>query len=508
MSGLGLALVGALVAAWVVMGGLVEAVELLECGRGCTCQNKTEQFDVVKYEVICEDATEQELTLTEAVLNGASTSLMLRTYVKVKSPSERTRVVVTEGFVKQWKVFEMCSLEVEGGQLLLPEAVEIIKSEKTYSEGTLELLNVTVDVIPSGLFSGKNSARLRLIGCYVGRLSSGLMDQVNFLQCLHINNSVIGVFEGPLSSEALVLRHTRGYSDVKLLKCTFGKLATGAIKFHTSEGNDIVLEEVTVGEVAAGALDARGKGKLVMKKCRIADLHQNALRLQDRILADIANNTLIVRPGGLSQLQCSFHAHHIDSNSIMVIPALSGLNELDNLRVSNDTIHSKPKPETFIHDVLVEVLRKALHPSCVEYNLPVWLPPTTLFSSPEPLHKRDTTLHKGLYSFVAVSVTAMVVVVVLACLLVQTRRRRSAPRTNNQVVVMSQLQEDPIYEDPDFHMMAPPVPLPSAHLAEACGGKTADTSSGSNHCSAETPLQEKAVENQYVSMCKFRNTPS
>lgn len=354
-------------------------------------------------------------------------------------------------------------------------------------------MDVSVDFIPSGLFSGKQSAGLRLTRSSVGRISSELLRHVGALKYLKVRQSSVGLFEGPLGPEDLKVKNSK--RPVYVEDSTLGRLGEGALRLTTLSRVDLVLQNTIVGEVSAEALDLSGPAKLVLDDCQVAHLDQLALTLHGEATLAITNSTVMAEPGALSELPCSFHRNHIHSNRVFVLAPDEG--QVHTPDLANQTLDLDQQPS------IRELLETVLHPTCVEDNLPkeLRLTPTVL-----PEHRTDPwPLRATLYSFIGVVVLVLMVGLVLACLLVRARRRhRPNNDLDNQVVVMSQLHDDPVYEEPSFLRTAPPpVPPPTVLLdsytakldARPCAADAAASS-----CCAGSPLVSKVVENEYMNM--------
>ncbi|XP_071544650.1 uncharacterized protein [Panulirus ornatus] len=487
---------------WAAMGVAVGVPEELGCGRGCYCwlQNPAAR----EYRVICNETANQEVMLTEAVFEAAQEEMAYKTYVRVEAVAS---LVVKEGFIEQWRQYHSCALDIWSvNKLWLPETAPFLHgfhAKWKHVFAGVGLVNVTVDSLPAGLFSGKQSAGLRLTKCYVGRISSELLGNVKSLKYLEIRQSSVGLLEGPLGRKDLLVKGgTKGKYPVYVVSSTIGQVGKGALRLTATSKEDLVFHEVILGQLAAGAVNLFGRAKLVLDRCQVADMPQLAITLHNKTSVAITNSTLVLQRGALSNLPCSFYQHHIHSNQMLLL--------------SEDGDHA-PDPRNHTEDVdqvsstrqrLVEMLEIVLHPTCVEDNLPPWLHrPSTTSLPPYPEEMRDSSLLKtGLYSFVGGSGIAIIMVFVLTCLLVRARRRRPITSRDNQVVVMSQLTPDTIYEDPAFLQAAPPPvpPPPTFQLSDTFPGKNGACSSGDDQdrddcCTVSRPLM-KAEENEYVLM--------
>nr|XP_045619368.1 uncharacterized protein LOC123771089 isoform X2 [Procambarus clarkii] len=503
--------VGGVVVMWAVMGAVVGAVEVV-CGRECTCWEEITNI-VTEYRVICNN-TSHQVTLTEEVF-AHRTMLETRNYVRVEAPSESTAIIVTEEFVRTWRDQVFSSLDVWGGRLLLPQVESLSQADTLFSSvsGGVGLINVTMDVLPGGLFGGKKEAKLRLSRCWVGRIAAGLLREVKKLQYLQIEDSTVGVFEGPLGDDQLSISSKKdpnySTSPIFVHNSKFGVLETGALKIRINNENTM-LTEVKVGEMKEGAVEVSGPGKVVLSRCSVADLQLDAIKLHGAASVSITNSSLIVQRGALSQFPCNFY-QHINYNNIVVLPALAagGADNLTNVSVTPTDPVLLSQSRHSVEELMKEELGQALHPTCVEGNLPAWLSSLAELPLPQPRREKHALLHTGLYIFVGVSLAAMIIVVILTCLLVKVRRRRAPTCSTNQVVVMSHLSaEDPIYDEPGhLTLLPPPVPPPSALLDDVCSGKQDDSCAAAatmnDNCASRPgqPPHVKAVENQYMSMC-------
>lgn len=484
---------------WAAMGVAVGVPEELGCGRGCYCwlQNPAAR----EYRVICNETANQEVMLTEAVFEAAQEEMAYKTYVRVEAVAS---LVVKEGFIEQWRQYHSCALDIWSvNKLRLPETDPFLHTfhvKWKHVFAGVGLVNVSVDSLPAGLFSGKQSAGLRLTKCTVGRISSELLGNVKSLKYLEIRQSSVGLLEGPLGRKDLLVKGgTKSKYPVYVVSSTIGRVGRDALRLTATSKEDLVFHGVILGQVVAGAVNLFGRAKLVLDKCQVAYMPQLAITLHNKTSVAITNSTLVLERGSLSTLPCSFYQHHIHSNQVLLLPQ-----DGDDPDPRNHTEDLDQGTST--RQRLVEMLEIVLHPTCVEDNLPPWLHrPSTTALPPYPEEIRDSSLLKtGLYSFVGGSGIAIIMVLVLTCLLLRARRRRPITNQDNQVVVMSQLTPDTIYEDPAF-LQAPPVPPPPTfQFSDSFPGKNGACSARDDQdrddcCAVSRPLM-KAEENEYVVM--------
>ncbi|XP_042226008.1 uncharacterized protein LOC121869014 [Homarus americanus] len=508
---------------WAVVGllGGVVVAEELTCGRGCHCWTEVTSLKR-EYHVICNETTGREVTLTETIFPGEKKSLLEMTSIRLelstKAVDSEANVTeglgdrearVTAGFFGKWREYYHCALYIRGGRLFLPEVVDSsLGFQLSDRTAGLSLVNVALDVLPGGLFSGKR-AKLQIFRSSVGRIAAGLLRGVNELQYMEIQTSTVGVFEGPLGTTQLQIGQAQ--HPLYVYNTTIGILLKGAFRIGFPRRENLVLKEVTIGVVSEGGFDVSGSASVELSNCRVADLRQHAFKLESQGKIAINSSWLNLRPGALSQFTCAFHANHIHSNNILLLPGNSAYDfpntydQQDDLELlNNDTLNFLARER------LMEELGQALHSTCVKDNLPSWLPQLSSTGALPLKNNKRPLLLNGLYILVGVSVMAMLLVVLLACLL--TRSRRRIVPTNSPVMVMSQLAEDPIYEDVPVPCSAPPpVPPPTTIPRSHCMDKMGACSARDNKddlCAAKSSMDNfhvsrplmKAQENNYMVM--------
>lgn len=368
------------------------------------------------------------------------------------------------------------------------------------------VINSSVNHLPPGMFRGKQEAGLRLKQSSVGEVSSGLFFGVGALKYYALVGTRVGLIQGPPAGEGRSLK-LGGSTKVAVLALdsAIGFLGRGAFTFNASEVKEVELTNVTVGGVDVGGVDLSGHAQLAVSNSTVSDLQPGSLVLHGSKLT-IINSTVTARPSALRDFPCSYFNNHIVSNHILVSAPVPP--PLGREKVVTDANGTATTTQDAIsgRDLVKWLLESVLDPSCVSLNLPEWaraeeyeyLTSLSPLGSPQ-VQEVPPFLQMGLYSFVGISMVALVIVVILACLLVRAKRRRQGHLRGTPTIAMSQLQ-DPIYEDVPFlaqNPAPPPVPPPTTLLRET---KDLGDMKAKGCCEGATAKPKAAVENDYMVM--------
>ncbi|MPC24172.1 hypothetical protein E2C01_017248 [Portunus trituberculatus] len=425
--------------------------------------------------------TEELLDVLEDLTSIASPGAL----VSVKGGASLT-LNVTLAFLQRWREFSMCSLEVTGAaRVVFPPSLSPTKERKIDQHYVgLKLTGVSASAVPAGLFSGKLAAGLLLNNTSVGLLPAGLFSGVPALHSLHIVNSTVGVMEGPLGNAML---HTKMWQEeeepVKVVNSTVGLLSGGALHLKMERYQRATLQGLSLGRVASGAIQVEG-GEMVMEKCAAARVEAAAILLAKKARLLLRDNWLALQPHALTQIPCSQEGHRMYDNHFFVL--LNGTA----IPVSLTTNQTAAPPGAQLKEEIAErerltaILSTVIHPTCITSNL---APLPTL--SPLPAWSLLTPTKMVEFVLIGLFVGLIMGGLILLCYKCYNRRRRQ-PRCDEplvvQPVVMSQIPQDPIYEE----CLPPPLPaLPPPSCREECSASIVKNEFGKN-----------TVENEYLVM--------
>lgn len=326
--------------------------------------------------------------------------------------------------------------------------------------------------MPAALFSGKQSAGLRLRNSTVGRLPAGLLKGLAFLHYIEVINSTVGVLEGPLGDHNLNTAPLVNWKaqPVLLKHSAVGLVSGGALRLRLRRDQTVVMEGVSLGRVEAWAVEVAGGGEVVLRHCTVARMEPDALLLGGSTRLALTGSWLAVQPGALTRYPCDHDGQHrISGNHFTVLRHHAAFSPA----LQHAERHKGQRAATR--------LATALHPTCVASNLPTPAP-----EAPAPWSAISVE------QMVAFGAVGVVIGIAVACLAIvvhrQHCRRGRDPFANPPPpVLMSHLlparepepcNPDPIYEEPR-HMppdLPDPRPLPSPPLgcspdkAASCGG--------------------------------------
>ncbi|XP_047481996.1 uncharacterized protein LOC125034286 [Penaeus chinensis] len=483
---------------------VVDAATELECNSSCSCWVKGDFSE--EYRVICNNTVDKHVRLTKKVFSVLPAPTF-STYVRVEDVESLS---VDEDFLEEWRSeFHSCAFDLwRAGSVDFPVVTSRHFAEPSGFEHVfagIGVISSTLNHLPSGIFRGKQEAGLRLQQSSVGVMPPGLFRGVGTLKYFTLESSRVGLFQGPAAGEngSLSLGGPKKVA-VRVQDSDIGFLGPGAFAFDSSEVKEVELTNVTIGSVAVGGVDLSGHAQLSISNSTVSDLQSGSLVLRGSKLT-IINSTVAARPSALQAFPCSYFNNHIVSNHILVSSPVPLPLEREKVVTDANGTTTATQDDFSGRDLARWLLETVLDPSCVPYNLPEWahseeedfltLPP---LGSPQ-VQDVPPILHLGLYSFVGISMVALVIVVILACLLVRAKRRRPGHERRTPPIALSQLQ-DPIYEDAPFLALScapPPVPPPTTLLRDK---KDSGNTKLKGSCEGAAAKPKGAVDNDYMVM--------
>lgn len=445
---------------WSAVASVVVVAQgtVLQCGSHCTCRDEEKPYKH-DFTVHCDASTLHQATMTEEVLDvkhSLSRVTSPQALVTVKGGAS-LNLNVSKAFLQRCRQFALCHLNVKGaGRVVFPPSVPPVKEKRVEHDYVgIELTDVSVNEVPSGVFSGKSAAGLTLRNTTVGLLPAGLFSSVPALHHFHIFDSTVGVMEGPLAGPVLNTKMwEREEEPVKVIRSTVGLLGTEALHLRMESHQSVVLQGVSLGRVDSGALQVQGGREVVVEQCVAARVEAGAVLLQGRktrlLLQD---NWLALQPGALTQLPCGDNAHHMDNNLFTVLH--NGVTTHVTL-TTNQTAAlpgAPPDEELAERERLTTILSTVIHPSCISFSpLPTAAPQAAV---------SDLTTGKIVqFSVISLLVGLVLGGLLLHCYVRWSRRRQSRTKqpASLQPVIMTQIPEDPIFRDHDSPPPVPPFP--------------------------------------------------
>ncbi|XP_076048634.1 uncharacterized protein LOC143029687 [Oratosquilla oratoria] len=307
----------------------VTLVDGFSCGRSCTC-HKTVLNDTMEYEVVCflpEDKTTiQEFVLTEDIF-GSPPSKFLRwiSDIKIVGNSDNAgRVLVRESFLQAWRRSNISLLELRNISNLSFErhtqtSFDVL--EYFLGDADVTISGCNIDLLPGGLFLGKDLARLSIINSTVAVIDQGLLRNADVYH-FHIKDSSIGILRGPMSTHAVTV-YGPPNDSVIIENSSIALLEKDSLRFISDPSQDLNMKFnwVRVGTIEQGAITVEGFAFVQFENNVIMDFHREGLSIQ-RKKVHLHSNTMVTPENEISNSSYCGQGTTVRNNVLMVSDAL------------------------------------------------------------------------------------------------------------------------------------------------------------------------------------------
>ncbi|XP_071525223.1 uncharacterized protein [Panulirus ornatus] len=248
---------------------LVATCSSVEGNEYCQCKQKEADHTGRTITIKCDFKYKEDVLLNKELYPFRNSSLV-SAYVRVVNA---TSVNVTGEFLKEWLQAPSAALDIWRGGNVTLESVPQLDNLDTFSIYRtfvgVGIVNCYIPEIPRMFLRDRTRGGFRIKASRVGTLRAGLLHNIDQMRYLVLEDSVVELVEGSVSTEGYVTlsqRNVHSWSGLIISNTTINTIAPAAFNLtHQSDMESVEIINCQLGSVGKEALSVVGDIDVTIK---------------------------------------------------------------------------------------------------------------------------------------------------------------------------------------------------------------------------------------------------